>query len=361
MVEQKKQQIVKKRGGNGIFFIGIVGLVILTAIFYSPSSKTKDATTSKATSTPGFFSTLFKSFSSLAPSTSTNKFRINTPPPQSSQVPGQTFGQYGQTQILPENQSVWKGKVTLSQGNAVFETQPYKEYVMIRAGNVGPDGVTITGWRLENGRGDRTYDLGGNIVRYTPESAVIPSGAKLFIPQGTNYYQPVTLFQNQSATIVTDGVLNMGPAPLQGFQVNKCSGYLEQSDEYQFFPPLYSQCPMPTKEVGASTLENSCYRFLQSLNSCHTPKFPDFVKIGNRLEPGYVDNTPGLSGQCKDYLKAHFSYTSCVVNHSKDKDFYGNEWRLFLNRTWELWGKDRETFTLYDGEGKVVDQSFSGF
>jgi len=366
MVAQKKEQISKRRGGDGLFIFGIIGLVILTGIFYfspnSNSSKTKDASITKASSTPGFFSSLFRSFPTFAPGT-TSSFRI-PPPPQGSGVPvlGQTTGQYGQQNQIPkENLSVWKGKVTVSQGNASFEIQPYKEYITIRAGSVGPNGVTITGWRLENGRGERSYQSGGNTVHLTAESILIPGGAKLLIPKGTNYFRPVTLMANQTATIVTGGVLNFGGAPLQGFQVNKCSGYLEQSEDYQFFPSLFTQCPLPRNEEGARTLENSCYKFVQSMNSCHTPKFPDLTRIGTRLEPGYVDNIPGLSDQCKDYLKEHFSYTSCVVNHSADKDFYGSDWRLFLNRSWEMWGKDREVYTLYDDKGKIVDQSFSGF
>jgi hypothetical protein len=358
MVAQKKEQVRKKSTGNGIFFVGVVGLVLLVGVFYFFPGPSKEdqikTTTNAAASTTGFFSNLFKSIANLEPKKNTG-LQVS---PAGSPIPGQNGAP---AQIPPENQSVWKGKIYLTQGNAPFETQPFKEYITIRAADVGPEGVVITGWRLENGRGDKYYQSGGNASLLTDESAYIPSGAKIFIPRGTNYYTPVRLFQNQTATIITGGVLNMGGTPVQGFQINKCSGYLEQLDDYQFFPPLFGMCPMPSKEPQAQLLENSCYKFVQSLNACHTPKFPELTRVGNRLEPGYVDNTPGLSTQCKDYLKEHFSYNACIVNHSGDKDFYQNDWRLFLNHTWEMWGKDRETFTLYDDKGKVVDQTRVGF
>ena len=44
------------------------------------------------------------------------------------------------------------------------------------------------------------------------------------------------------------------------------------------------------------------------------------------------------------------------MNHLSDENFFGKEWRIFLNYPRELWGKDRETITLYDGDGQIVDE-----
>ncbi len=348
----------KKNSDDGLFFLGIIGVVVLIFLFYiSPNKKAtvqnnQNSVNTEATTTVTrmkFFD-LFKI--RFIPSAGTTSSTLNTSLFNSN---GNKITENAVGTPNTNNYSKWKGKVYLQAGNAMYEELPYKEYVTVSANTVGEAGVRITGWSLQNGRGNKFYNLGGNNVIYPSETEVIGDGAKIFLPGRINYFQPVTLYDNQSATIVTGSALNVG-SKISGFQVNKCAGYIEQDKSYQFFPPLSTQCPIPRKEAGVHMMERSCYEFVQSLSSCRTPKFPEFVYINGIAERGYVDNTPGLSSQCKDYLKSHYNYNSCVAIHSDDVDFYGNEWRLFLNRPLEMWGNDRELFTLYDEEGKVVDQ-----
>lgn len=348
----------KKHSDDGLFFLGIIGVAVLIFAFYvSPNKqaniqKNQNKTNAVATTsvTKNNFFDLFRLRPIITPATSTNTQNkyVYQPINYGTVIPNTT-------QIDTNTYSKWKGKISLQTGNAMYEESPYKEYVTIYASDVPDEGVRITGWTLQNGRGNKYFNRGGNNVIYPSESATIPDGAKIFLPRRINYFQPVVLKKNQSAVVVTGGALNVG-SKISGFQVNKCIGYVERDPQYQFYPPLSSQCPIPREEEGVRMMEKSCYDFIQSLQACHEPKFPEVVFINGVAERGYVDNTPGLSTQCKDFLKSHFNYNSCVAIHSDDTNFYANEWRLFLNRPFEMWGNDRELFTLYDNEGKIVDQ-----
>jgi len=361
----------KKNSDDGLFFLGIIGVVVLIFLFYiSPNKQAtvlRNQNSANTVATSSVTRTKFFDLFRVRPTTSVS----TTTPPRRTSLFGIQRNTSTQTNIRrpsstrnnrqeapPQDMTVyspWKGKVSLQRGNATSEKAPHKEYVTIRAKNVGDEGVRITGWSLQNGRGNKFFNQGGNNVTYPSETEVIPDGAKIFLPGRINYFQPVTLYNNQSAIVISGSALNVG-SKISGFQVNKCAGYIEQNSDYKFFPSLKTQCPIPRKEVGVNMLEKSCYDFVKSLSSCRTPKFPEFVYVRGKAERGYVDNTPGLSSQCKDFLKSRYNYNACVVIHSSDADFYGNEWRLFLNRTFEMWGNDRESFTLFDAEGKVVDQ-----
>ena len=257
--------------------------------------------------------------------------------------------------IQDPNSSYWRGKVSLSPGN-VYEIQPYLEYVTINAGDVGESGVNISGWYLTNNKGQRRVQFGGNDQYFASDKAVIPYAAKLFLTNNSNYLSPVVLHSGGSAILITGSFGNRSPFQVTSFQVNKCSGYLENVTGYDFHPPLSQSCPVPSKEVGADALQSDCYDFVKRMPYCHKPEMDKFVKVNGVEESGYVDGVGGLSNQCKTYLQAHYSYEGCLAYHATEEDFYKNEWRIFLNNSWELWGKDREVITLYDSSGKVVDQ-----
>src|SRR3989344_2193224 len=253
-------------------------------------------------------------------------------------------------------ESLWKGKITISKGTASSEFQPFKEYIALQTKGLKSDEtVNITGWSLSNNKGARYYQVGSEIVRSFSDRVYISAAVKLFLTSGTNYQGPVILGRNSRAVIVTGNVTNTSPIRITSFQVNKCSGYIEKRDDYRFFPSVGSSCPMPSKEVGVENLDDTCYKFVNSLSRCHTPEFPEWTRVKGELEFGYVDGVGGLSNQCKTFLKSHYSYEACIALHLSDSDFYKEEWRIFLGRPWELWAKSREVITLYDSQGLVVD------
>lgn len=253
-------------------------------------------------------------------------------------------------------ESPWAGKVTISKGNASSEYQPYKEYITLQTRSLKKDEtVNITGWSLVNGAGTRLYQLNDTLVKGTSGRAYIPQASKVFLTSGQNFLSPVILGAGYKATVITGDVPNKSPFAVTSFQVNKCSGYIEKMDDYRFYPTVSSSCPDPSNEEGVEYLENSCYKFVNSLQRCHTPEFPERTMINGNWETGYVDGVGGLSNQCKAFIKTHYSYNSCVALHGADEDFYKKEWRIFLNQPWEMYAKERETITLLDSQGLLVD------
>lgn len=253
--------------------------------------------------------------------------------------------------------SPFYGKVTISTGNARSAYQPSLEYITLRASNSrNQEPINITGWVLANGAGSRRYQVGNSVMLGTSSRIPIPQASKLFLPNVSNTLGPVILSKGERAHIVTGSMPPSTRYPIGSFQVNKCSGYLEKPKEVKFSPSISLSCPTPTSYPQTEFLEKSCYDFVRKLQRCHTPEFKDVRRSDGGYERGAVDGVFGLTNQCKAFIQNTFNYNSCVANHINDEDFYKGEWRIFLKQPWELWAKDRETITLYDREGKIVDQ-----
>ncbi len=248
-------------------------------------------------------------------------------------------------------------QVKISTGNARSAYQPSLEYITLKVSNSrNQQPINITGWTLQNGAGSRRYQLGNSVILGNSSRIPIPQGSKLFIPNVANTLGPVILNKGERAHIVTG---NMAPStryPINSFQVNKCSGYLEKPKEVKFSPSISLSCPSPTSYPQVEFLEKSCYDFVRKIPRCHTPEFKDVRRPDGGYEVGGVDGVFGLTNQCKAFIQTTFNYNSCVANHINDEDFYKGEWRIFLGQPWELWAKERETITLYDREGKIVHQ-----
>ncbi|OHA88305.1 MAG: hypothetical protein A2653_01005 [Candidatus Zambryskibacteria bacterium RIFCSPHIGHO2_01_FULL_43_25] len=251
--------------------------------------------------------------------------------------------------------SLWDGKVTLSRGNAKSEYTPSREYITIRLSSRAKEPANISGWILENGVSGKNYQIGSEVVQGTSKRVIIPQAAKLFLPAGGNVSGPVVLEPGESAVIITGRVPATTPFPLQSFKLNKCSGYIEEMRNVKFYPAISLQCPRPDSYEEVDSMEKSCYDFVSRLSRCHTPEFKDKRLPDGGVESGAVDGVVGLTNQCKAFITTHLNYTSCVANHLADVDFYGKEWRIFLNQPWEMWTKDRETAKLYDSSGRLVD------
>lgn len=234
--------------------------------------------------------------------------------------------------------SPWYGRVSIDSGSGPYEIQPNQEYLALEANYNNTVSVTVTGWSLTNGRS-------------RPDGVVIPRAARLFIGNSTNLVTtPIALAPGARLVLTTGRMPNSNPYSINAnFLTNKCSGYLDTLPQYRFTPALRRSCPSPAKDPGVSNLDRECYDFVSYLSSCHTPKVEHDAD-------GYefIDNISGLPSSCRAFLEDHFNYNSCVKWHEQDIDFYGTEWRVYLNRSWELWGPNREHITLYDQSGKIV-------
>ncbi len=250
----------------------------------------------------------------------------------------------------PTNDSIspYTDTVRLQQGNQRYTTRTNEEYIIITNDYGDGKPVNLTGWKLMNGKNRR----GG----YS-DLVTIPFGVKTFVAGGNNYPRDQIILEPGGRAIVTTGKFNRtSPFPINtSFFTNTCSGYLEDLKNYNFYPSLRSRCPVPDDEGGTMFIDDKCYEFVRKLSSCHQPEYYE-RQVGDD-EIDYVDNqVDNLSRSCKLYLADHFNYSSCVKWHAADSDFYGSEWRVFLNWPRELWDDGRETISLFDQSGRLVDE-----
>lgn len=259
--------------------------------------------------------------------------------------------------VSSANRSTYFGQFFINQGNAQYESQPNREYISITYQGEKP--VDITGWYLTNGKGERTYDVNGSLTSLKPDVALLPRVTKLFQGGGNNLADSSLIVSRGSEVFITSGSLPSTGyfPPILNFQTNICSGYLEEMEYTNFSPSLWSSCPLPRDWPASAGVANECYQYLTGLGACRTPKF-ERKTDGLDYIDGYRDQ---LTSACRTFVQQNFNYNGCVATFSSRADFYKNEWRVYLNRPWEMWARDRETITLYDQENKIVAQTKYGF
>jgi len=233
---------------------------------------------------------------------------------------GETYGK------LPDAEksgirSLFADEISISVSKGVKESNPNKEYLELRASFSNNNPVRISGWELRNSKG---------------ESSIIGGASKLPLTGGSNSEAPLILDPGESVFITT------GRSPIGvSFQVNNCSGYLEQFQD--FSPRLHRSCPAPISDLYKSVNNpgSECSSYVSSLPSCEI-----------------VTSFPGdLSSACRSYITNNINYNSCVNTHDRDIDFYKKEWRLFLRENNELWGNSGDLVRLYDQQGNLVDST----
>lgn len=218
-----------------------------------------------------------------------------------------------------KNTSIYKGKVSLSYVNR--STDPNQEYIVLRVNNATTT-IPITGWTI------KSLSSGTTIT--------IPKATYLFFANTTNVEQDIYLTGNDTVYLVT-GYSPNGAS----FKINKCSGYLNQFQT--FIPYIGGSCPAPRDEDLSSipnrVINDACLDYIQYFPSCR------------------IQTTPlpqNWSTECYEFIYEKINYPSCVDTHKNDKDFYLNEWRVYLKRNDKIWKNSREEIVLYDKVGKVV-------
>ncbi|MCX6712179.1 MAG: hypothetical protein NT041_00620 [Candidatus Vogelbacteria bacterium] len=274
---------------------------------------------------------------------------------QSSQTQSQKLDTYvDKTTGKEKTFSVYHNQISLSSGAAASTYQPNKEYIVLSAhGNKTP--INLGGWTLKNGRDKQMFVVSGNTVRGQSVSVKIPSfGVALYNPYNpaVNRYSPLVLKSGERAIITTGSAPTLNNVTIKdNFKLNQCLGYLEDDTGYRAYPSVSYRCPSSDDVPGISSLDNICYDFVRSIRACHTPKD---VYVKNE---GYcLDRNCKLTSYCRSFIKDNYNFNTCFSRYSGDKDFVSSEWRIFLNQTWELWGDRRETISLYDRSGLLVDE-----
>ncbi len=240
--------------------------------------------------------------------------------------------------------------ISLSAGNASRSYQAYEEYITIS--NSGREPLTITNWYLKNAKDERPYNFGGNLKYFPADTAVIGKGVLFISPENNNALQDIVLQAGEKAIVTTGSMGSQSPYKIVSFKENICSGYLGNMPEYKFTPTLTRKCPNPEDEPGVNYLDIECRKFIDRISPCRTPEF-DTRDSDGEICYGCVDGEL-LSSACTAFIKSHFNYNSCIVNHKNDPKFSSKTWRIFLNRGWEMWALEYETIKLFDQFGKLV-------
>jgi len=272
--------------------------------------------------------------------------------PPSSITKGKTLST--QTNTDSHTSSYAKKVIIVNRGNAARERWADNEYITLQ--NVSKEPITITGWYLQNGRDQRGFINNLNLLAPgVPDTASIPKGVRTLWANTAHRMEPIVL-ASRDKTIITSGSMTKKASFLgSSFSVNKCSGYLNEYPGYALQPKISNQCPRPSTEAGLDLLEDSCYNFVKKLSACHTPVYREEMQKSGELRQ-YLDRTYGLSRVCREYVQSHYSYQWCVFAHAQDTDFYKNEWRIYLNRRVQMWDSGREHISLYDAQGRLVDE-----
>ena len=204
------------------------------------------------------------------------------------------------------------------------ETNPDEEYLEIKADKKNKSPMKITGWKLKG-------KTGLDVVIGKGASYIYASAASQ--PQEDIYLKP-----GEKAVIVT-GKSSLGTS----FKMNKCVGYFEQFHE--FTPELDTECPLLRDDEPPANLINNdqCLDYIDRVSSCQT-----VISIPYKY-------SFKLSSSCQDYVTQNANYKTCLEKHKDDSDFYLPEWRIYLERSEELWKKKRETITLYDDKNNIID------
>ncbi|MFA6536448.1 MAG: hypothetical protein WCT25_03380 [Candidatus Paceibacterota bacterium] len=228
--------------------------------------------------------------------------------------------------ILPDKGiSVYADLVLIDSTYGAIASNPQQEYITIRAASNNAKGVNITGWKIASGATGNGYPIGG----------------------GTQIFRSGQL-NSEGAIVLTPGeraIISTGRSPVgYSFRGNKCSGYLNQ---FQTFTPIINyQCPAARDAnipLDPQSFNDTCRDYIDRISLCQMP---------TEIFPFKAGNT------CQDFITAHFNYNGCVDDHLNDTDFYStSEWRVFLNRTDEIWKSKREIIKLIDSAGNTVDIS----
>ena len=217
------------------------------------------------------------------------------------------------------NTSLYFNRVKISSTRTKTSSRP--SLITLRTYLKQGEEINITGWQIKGKRG----------------SFVIPGGIEKYKP----YYNPVPtedIFIEQGDIIYLSGASNpFGRG--RNFRPNKCLGYFMH---YHDFPiPLSRNCPKPTEEE-ISHLDPCCQIFIQRLRRCEIPDYSCNLSVSGDPE-------------CTSYLTDNFNYGDCYRKYSKDEDFIGNNWHIYMNRNFIV-SNDCDILYLRDQNGLFINK-----
>ena len=169
-------------------------------------------------------------------------------------------------------------------------------------------------------------------------------GTTINIPQAIkNLRYPFSSDNNSDIELAyrNEVIISAGFSPSGiNFQLNKCTGYLDQMS--QFYPSLDKDCPY-LEESEYRHLKKACRDFIDDLRRCQLPDYSDNFVVQS-------------DSQCTSFLNDRFNYKRCYEDYYQEIDFCQDEWRVFLNKSIDIFDNDGDRLILRDGQGLVVDE-----
>jgi len=213
--------------------------------------------------------------------------------------------------ISPFYKKIKINDVTLSEKNVI------REKISLRNDSDKP--ISISSWTLEGKRKSKII---------IPKIERIP----LISFMGGDFILP----PSRSVDLIS--AINPITNREGGFQINRCVGYLNRI--YKIEPELRNDCPLPERQ-SLDSFSTECQRFMRDVNRCTSPTIKQSIS---------------QDSQCTGYILEHFNYTGCVKDYQLVKDFFIDEWRIYLGHPNDIWDDLAETIILKDSDGLLVDQ-----
>ncbi|MBI4087231.1 MAG: hypothetical protein HY434_00150 [Candidatus Liptonbacteria bacterium] len=191
----------------------------------------------------------------------------------------------------------------------------YYGQISLSANFGGGDSVNVSGWYFQANKGSQ------------------------FVPKAVNVYDPSGLTLESDIVLRSGDTLNMystQSAIGENLRLNKCIGYLENSNH--FMPSLPLSCPsIDRSEI--SGFSGACQDVILSVGSCKLP--PSNPKL------------PPDDYACRSFLNT-INYRGCFEKHRNDPDFLSREWRAWTNS--RFLDARHDTILLFDRQGLLVDK-----
>lgn len=219
-----------------------------------------------------------------------------------------------------EQLSPYFRKIRISSASA-YSTINYHSKISLNSYLNNNETINITGWKIKSNNGE--IEIPKAVDNYDLSILAVPKDIIL------KNYGYLNIYSNKSA-------IN------QNIRLNKCAGYLENF--YNFVPPLSQNCPLIYESRSAiAGLAGYCQSYIYSIGSC---KLPD-TAIYNSF-PGTDEGNA-----CRNYLNT-ISYSTCLKKHSKDEDFFKNEWWIWVAKI--ILDQTHDRLRLFDEKGLLADE-----
>ncbi|MGC8981757.1 MAG: hypothetical protein ACP5JU_02295 [Minisyncoccia bacterium] len=277
---------------------------------------------------------------------------------------------YGDSKIyyLPKNYSFYIFFVR-ARNDGYYDPSPAYYFFITKISNYykdlsiygSYDGYSIT---IRN-NSNKDIDVTNWYVKTLAGLYKIPKAVKYFyLDKSKNFEEDIVLKPGDTLKIIsvyssaTSAPLNLKDIPLspleKNFLGNKCFIYLNR-DFKDLNYPAYTCDRLSTDEIFQMRknlqISESCARYLYGLGC-----FPSMR---------YIIGAP--DSRCRAFLEDRFNYNSCIERHKDDKDFWGNEWRVYIDTRDKYDIENRrpikplhftrfEEIELYDSNGLIVNR-----